>query len=258
MTGTDYNDITDTTGEFVTMSDITNALKVAREYVYSRILPYVEHTKDRQDRHKIIVNKTSLSNWLMENAEFTRQTVFVPKSELEDYKSKFKVKYPADTFEENPKKCYQNRSIFPFRRVKPFDVWEQAVQGNLIHAKLMSDSGNNVERIYRDMFVSGAIKIKLGRNKTMFYIPESEGVLCPAMDEVIEESPKKEPLREIKTLGGTVIIKGDPIITKSVKNLLNRHYRIKSTKNEEERLEVEISKQFQSVDGVIVARLHFV
>ena len=254
MTNIECNNIADTTGEFVTMSDITNALKVAREYVYSRILPYVEHKKDG---HKIMVNKTSLSNWLIENAEFTRQTVFVPEWLVEDYKSKFKVKYPTDTFEENPRKCSKNRLIFPFRRVKPFDVWELAVQGNLIHAKLMTDSGNNVEKIYRDMFVSGAIKIKLGRSKTMFYIPESEGVLCPAIDEVIEESPKKEPLREIKTLDGMVIIKGDPIITKSVKNLLNRHYRIKSTKNEEERLEVEIYKQFQSVDGVIVTRLHF-
>ena len=259
MTNIECNNIADTTGELVTISDIVDALKIERETVHSNILAYVEHKKVGT---KIMVNKTSLSDWLMGNATFSRQTIIVPKSELEDYKSKFTAKHPNDIFKENPRK--NKRSVLPFRTTKPFDVLEKAEQGKLLYPQVLvrEKKYNDTEALYRDMFSSGAIKIKLGQRKTFFYVPEDvpkdEGVLCPAIDEVIKESPKKEPFREIKTLDGMVIIKGDPIITKSVKNLLNRHYRIKSTKNEEESLEVEISKQFQSVDGVIVTRLHFV
>ena len=248
-------DIADTKkSEFATMNEITNALKVGREYVYSRILPYVEHTKIGT---KTAVKKSSLSNWLMKNAEFTRQTIFVPEWLVEDYKSKFKAKYPADTFEENPIKYLKKRKALPFRTVKPFDIWEKAVQGRLIHSKLfLADSGGKIEDLYREMFKRGAIKIMLGHNKTFFYVPEGEGILCPAMDEVFE-TEKKEPLREIKTFEGIVKSEGDPILLESLKNLLRRHYIIEDSQVREKTFEMKISKQFPSVDGVIVTRLKF-
>ena len=246
MANIDYN-------EFVTVNNIMENLKVRQEFVYSRILPYVERTKIGANT---VVKKSVLSKWLMENAEFSRQTIMLPEWAIEDYKSKFKAKYPDDVFEEYPIKYLQKRSALPFRAVKPFDIWEKAVEGNLISPKLFAAGRHSLdEECYRDMFKRGAIKIALGKKKTFFYVPESEGILCPAVDEDFETA--KKPLRELKTFEGTLKMEGDSAILESMKNLLRRHYTIKNSEVGEKSFEMKISKQFPSVDGVVITRLNF-
>jgi len=228
--------------KFVTIKDIVEKLKVSRNFIYKRILVDVEYQRRGS---ATFVNKAMLCDWLMENVEFTRQTVRVPVTALTNYAEKFKQKYPADFFATNIEGMVMDRSKLPFRTVRPFNIWEEAERGKLLHAKLMvGTSHKTADLLYKDMFSSGAIKIKLGINKTFFFIPEGDGVLCPAMDDEAEDLIKGVTKAK-KTFGAMIRAKGDQIMLQNLINLLRHHYRIEDSYIQENNFEFVVSKIFE-------------
>lgn len=228
--------------EFVTIRDIVENLKVSRNFIYKRILVDVEYQRKGS---ATFVNKAMLCDWLMENVEFTRQTVRVPASELKNYAEKFKQKYPADFFALNVEGMVMNRSKLPFRTVRPFNIWDVALSGKLLHAKLLvGTSYKTSDLLYKDMFKRGAIKITLGINKTFFFIPEGEGVLCPAMDEVAGDSIEGVR-KEKKEFGALIKAEGDKIVLQNLMNILRHHYRIEHSYIDEKKFEFQVAKFFE-------------
>lgn len=62
--------------------------------------------------------------------------------------------------------------------VKPFDFWDKKLYFPKEYYQEDTPDENSkpltAEKCYRDMFLAGAIKIQLGKQKTMFYIPDED------------------------------------------------------------------------------------
>ena len=228
--------------DFVTIKDIMEKLRVGRDFIYKRILIDVEYQRVGAITR---VNKEMLIKWLMENATFLRQTVRVPKAEFYNYGEEFRKKYPSDVFTGKAEFFVQQRKNLPFRSVKPFNLWEMAEQGKLLHPKILLREGkyNDTEALYRDMFRLGAIKITLGGNKTFFYIPESEGVLCPAMDEVTEFASTN--VKGTKKFEGIIKANGDSVLLQNLIDILRHHYNIEKSEVNANNFEFIVSKFFE-------------
>ena len=143
----------------------------------------------------------------------------------------------------------KQRKNLPFRNVKPFDVWEVAERGKLLHPKILIREGeyNNTETLYRDMFKNGAIRITLSSNKTFFYVPEDapkgEEVLCPAMDEVTELRGINK--KETQKFGGKIKAEGDSVFLQNLIDILKHHYNIEKSEVNANNFEFMVSKYFE-------------
>lgn len=230
--------------DFVTIKEIMENLRVGRDFIYKRILIDVEYQKVGAVTR---VNKEMLIKWLIENATFVRQTVRVPKVELTKYSEEFRKKYQSDVFTDKAEFFVQQRKNLPFRVVKPFNLWEMAERGKLLHPKMLLREGkyNDTEALYREMFKRGAIKITLGGNKTFFYVPEGEGegVLCPAMDEVTELASTN--IKGTKKFEGIIKAKGDSVLLQNLIDILRHHYNIEKSEVNENNFEFMVSKYFE-------------
>lgn len=174
---------------FVLVEEITNRLRLTRKYIRQKILPYVRHQKDAQNR--VLVDEGELRAWLMENLSFTRQTVLVPLEEVDSYLKKLES-LGIDTY---TPPAYQRKKL-PFRKITPFDIWDEPL--------LFPDDERftHSEQFYRAMYTCGAVKIKIDERKTMFYAPTMS--FAEPVDDFTAEPPSniRQPVKDFM---------GDPI-----------------------------------------------
>ena len=170
---------------FISIYKVMEKLNVRRNYIYNRILPAVAHVKKGRYTY---IDEESLRLWLKNTAEFSRQTVWIADSNFNNYQRKLPERLRRNNFGD-VRNYSRKRSALPFRSVKPFDFWDM----DLIHPALVVPKIYPTDEIlYREMFLNGAIKITLGRNKTMFYLEENiseKPCLMPAIDEIDKEIP---------------------------------------------------------------------
>ncbi len=177
----------------VSIEDVAKRLHVSRNYIHKSILPYVRHEKNTQ--YRVQIDEGELRLWLKTNASFSRQTiVLLPElpDEYDEYVDKLRklgmnLNVPPPTA----------RRLLPFRYVKPFDFWD---------LKLTfpdDDRFAHAESFYRAMYACGALKIKLGERKTIFYAPMLHtGVTND--DDYINNTPF--PSEPIKTKQGEQVL----------------------------------------------------
>lgn len=195
----------------VTIAEITEKLKVSRDYVSKKIAPYLELsqqylTSSATGKTVVFYNGRKFRKWLMDHAEFTRQTRRIHVSQLaasyaaseQELLGRIPVPMPDGRRKERivakpqdmPYISERHRQEISTIHVRPFDFFDC----NLFFPKeyyrtpAQKEGGQpqTSEICYRDMFLAGAIKIQLGKQKTMFYIPE------------IDELPPIDELRKIK------------------------------------------------------------
>ena len=155
----------------ISTQDIMRKLCVSRTYVTNNITHTVKHL-DNPRSSLVIFDETELRKWLMQHATFTRQTQYI---DLDAYAKKHilhHTRYSAEDIIGQVPRIYDHkqRGLYPYTKVKPFDFWDKP----LIFPKNYTDVNGNkksAEMCYRAMFDEGAIKIQLGLQKTMFYIP---------------------------------------------------------------------------------------
>lgn len=136
---------------FVSISTIEDRLHISRNYIRTVMLPHIRHEKTPQ--YRVRVDLGELRQWLVGNCEFSRQTELV--SVTPDTEKRQSVVPPCNL-----------RKQLPFISVKPFDFWDGPL--------LFPDDKRfaHAESFYRAMYACGAIKIKLGQRKSIFYAPE--------------------------------------------------------------------------------------
>ena len=145
----------------VSIEEVAKRLHVSRNYIHTSILPYVKHEKTAQ--YRVRIDEGELRLWLKTNATFSRQTIMMLyefPDEYDEYMDKLEklgisYKVPPPTA----------RRLLPFRYVKPFDFWDLELTFP------DDDRFTHAESFYRGMYSCGAIKIKLGERKTIFYAP---------------------------------------------------------------------------------------
>ena len=145
----------------------------------------------RLSNGRIFVHERYLREWLLHSAQFQRQTILLPP-EKEDAHNKELKQYTDISTEWDL--CNTRRKKWPYRYVQPFDFWNL----DLVFPKT-DDRYMYKEECYRDMFSLGAVKITMGKNKTMFYLPHGRKApsgwkLRPAVDEPKLQFP--EPTRD--------------------------------------------------------------
>ena len=181
----------------VSIEEIAKRLHVSRNYIHKSILPYVKHEKTAQ--YRVRIDEGELRLWLKTNASFSRQTiVLLPEfsDEYDQYTDKLEklginLHVPPPTA----------RKLLPFRYVKPFDFWDLKLtfpdDGRFAHA----------ESFYRAMYACGAIKIKLGERKTIFYAPHMHTVMTDSDDYNIDAPFPAQPIKTKQ--GEQVLTYGD-------------------------------------------------
>lgn len=146
----------------VSAQKVADQLKVSRHYVQKNIQPFVYSVRQvsKSNDATIYFDKEELCKWLMENATFSRQTWRFKEGDPEPQKGNYEPK------------------LIPYRRNKvmtipvlPFDFWDLPLIFPKDYHRPFSGKVSSAELCYRDMFKAGAIKIQLGTQKTMFYIP---------------------------------------------------------------------------------------
>lgn len=155
----------------ISTQDIMRKLCVSRTYVTNNITHTVKHL-DNPRSSLVIFDEKELRNWLMQHATFTRQTQYI---DLNAYAKKHilhHTRYSAEDIIGQVPRIYDHkqRGLYPYIAVKPFDFWDKP----LIFPKNYTDVDGNkksAEMCYRATFDEGAIKIQLGPQKTMFYVP---------------------------------------------------------------------------------------
>ncbi|MFV0637044.1 hypothetical protein [Mitsuokella sp. WILCCON 0060] len=151
---------------YIPLNTIMERLQVSRNFVTRNIAPFVPFRKFSAPEGSIVCYKeTLLRQWLKENATFTQLTKFATKDECD--------MVPAPVWDEMPMVDALHRTNLTPVPVEPMDFWDLP----LIFPKNYHGSRRDPGKItppeicYRDMFKAGAIKIQLGKQKTMFYIP---------------------------------------------------------------------------------------
>ena len=249
----------------VSIEEIAKRLHVSRNYIHKSILPYVKHEKTAQ--YRVRIDEGELRLWLKTNASFSRQTIVLFREfpdEYDQYTDKLEklginLNVPPPTA----------RKLLPFRYVKPFDFWDKELTFP------DDDRFAHAESFYRAMYACGAIKIKLGERKTIFYAPmlhtgatndedynsdapfpsqpiktkQGEhvlrplGDLYPALDEEQEVEQSSAQLKKQQNI--LIDIKGEEpypqVITEFLRQICHNGYT-----NEEEQFKVEYSKNLKS------------
>lgn len=157
----------------ITKEEIAERLKVSQSYITMHILKSVKRI-DNNSYHPIF-DLDDLREHLVSQSTFTRQTKRINiKKEIQMYMLENPNATRPDINEflgdvPDLMEFVSKRKKIPSIPLAPSDFWDI----NLIFPKNYKRDGVRVadELCYRDMFKAGAIKIKLGNQKTMFYIP---------------------------------------------------------------------------------------
>ena len=183
----------------ITINELSSRLKLSRNFITRNITHCVEHVEEFPSKGAVVqYNESQLREHLKRICTFSRQTRRIDlEKELNTYveqhpddarikESNFRDQFIGDIprWDSQPK-----RSLFPPIQLPTTDFWDFP----LIFPKeyTQGDDSPEAERVtaelcYRDMFKIGAIKIQLGRQKTMFYIPKDEGVFLPPLNKLSE------------------------------------------------------------------------
>lgn len=182
--------------EDVTIPEIMEKLKVSRDFVSKKIIPALKHTEHLSMHARggpmYDYDGALFRRWLMTNAKFTRQTRRIHVSKmLGDLRIADreillgKIPSPfADGRRKNPVQTLpphlseRHRQDIPPVEVAPFDFWDKKLYFPKEYYRTdhpePGEKPLTAEMCYRDMFLAGAIKIQLGKQKTMFYVPEMD------------------------------------------------------------------------------------
>ena len=171
----------------IPIKEIMHRLQVSRNFITRNIDPFVPSQKIITSAGSIVCyNKPALRRWLKEKATFTQLTRRITTAEYKKLDASAKEgQYLIDPL---------HRTLLTPVPVKSMDIWDLP----LIFPKDYHGSRRDLNRItppelcYRDMFKAGAIKIQLGRQKTMFYIPGLKN-LDPAAIHEYADKPFDEP-----------------------------------------------------------------
>lgn len=168
-------------------SEIMHRLQVSRNFVTRNIAPFVTSDKIITSAGSIVCyEEAGLRRWLEKNATISQLTKRITTAE---YK-KLNDSARAECRLLNP----LHRTLCKPVPVKSMDIWDLP----LIFPKEYHGSRRDISRItppelcYRDMFKAGAIKIQLGRQKTMFYIPRLDSRDASVVQEYADK-PFDEP-----------------------------------------------------------------
>ncbi len=180
----------------ISISELTEKLKLSRNYITRNITHCIPHLEESPSKGaRVIFDETTLRDYLVQKCTFTRQT---RRINLEREIQKYIAAHPNDerlqksTFREDfigkiPDWNKAKRSELPAIPLKATDFWDFS----LIFSKEYTQGDESpdaprksAEICYRDMFKIGAIKIQLGRQKTMFYIPYDEDVCLPPLNQL--------------------------------------------------------------------------
>lgn len=151
---------------YVPLNTIMERLQVSRNFVTRNIAPFIPFRKFSAPEGSIVCYKENLlRQWLKENATFTQLTKFATRAECDRVS-------PA-VWEKMPAVDPLHRTILTPVPVEPMDFWDLPLIFPKNYHGSRKDPGKITppEICYRDMFKAGAIKIQLGKQKTMFYIP---------------------------------------------------------------------------------------
>ncbi|MBR3722138.1 MAG: hypothetical protein IKN12_05160 [Selenomonadaceae bacterium] len=171
-------------GYGVTYTDVMKRLKLSHSYVVHRITNNVKHLEGNSSKGKqVFFDPNDIRRFLLDEATFTRQTKLVNiKWEMDKYKKSNPEKNFTKTefVGEIPEIKKQKREL-PEIPVEPFDFWDMTLVFPKEYNKNPDSSKFvNMEYCYRDMFAIGAIKIKLGAQKTIFcFKNDNRGVKTP-------------------------------------------------------------------------------
>ena len=176
----------------ISISEIIKRLKLSRNYITRNITHCVRHIeKEPSKGARVIFDERELREYLKNQATFTRQTKRVNLNyEIEKYnKIHPENKIDRNNFKEFmgnvPKMSDVTRRELPPIPVKAFDFWDET----LIFPKeyKIGDENSkvqNAEICYRNMFDIGAVKIQLGKQKTMFCIVNEPNVIKPNLSDI--------------------------------------------------------------------------
>ena len=175
----------------IALTEVMERMRLSRNYIVRRITHEIKHLESSPSKGtKVFFDEKMLRAFFKDNATFTRQTKRINiKHEIEKYKNANPNKPTfidyKDFLGNIPDMSKIKRSELPAVPVKSFDYWDLPIifpkeyrRGNDKDSPVV-----NAEICYRDMFRTGAIKIQLGSQKTMFYIPQEEKICHPPLQE---------------------------------------------------------------------------
>lgn len=189
----------------ITINELSARLRLSRNFITRNITHCVKHVEEIPSKGAtVLYDESQLREHLKNICTFSRQTKRIdlelelkayikqhpddPRIKERNFQGQFIGKIPH--WGSQPK-----RSLFPAIPLPAADFWDFP----LIFPKEYTQGNEDpeAERVtaelcYRDMFKIGAIKIQLGRQKTMFYIPRDEGVLLPPLDKLSEMDNRDE------------------------------------------------------------------
>ena len=180
----------------ISISELMEKLKLSRNYITRNITHCIPHLEEAPSKGaRVMFDGDMLRRYLVSQAKFTRQTRRISLDyELYKYRKAHPDEKLPDMMEflgKLPDMKKIQRSDLPAVPVDEFDFWDlplifpkEYVQGN----DEPDAPVKTAELCYRDMFKAGAIKIQLGSQKTMFYIPEEEDIVHPPLRD-LQKSP---------------------------------------------------------------------
>lgn len=180
----------------ISIAELMNKLKLSRNYITRNITHCIPHLEESPSMGaRVLFDGNKLRRYLVSQAKFTRQTKRINIDyELYKYREAHPNEKISDVMEflgKIPDMKQIKRGDLPTVRVNEFDFWDLP----LIFPKEYTQGNDepdapvkSAEICYRDMFKAGAIKIQMGRQKTMFYIPEERGIVHPPLRELQKNS----------------------------------------------------------------------
>lgn len=185
----------------ISISEIIKRLKLSRNYITRNITHCIKHIEEDPSKGtRVFFDEIEFRKYLKNQAIFTRQTKRINIDyEIEEYNKKFPGKNITkkdcrEFMGKIPRMSDISRSQLPAIPVPSFDFWDK----KLIFPKeyIKDEERNpdtkihNAEICYRDMFEIGAVKIQLGKQKTMFCVIDDPGVIHPDLKTKIRDSEK--------------------------------------------------------------------
>lgn len=144
---------------------------------------------DAVEQHKAIVRqidavrKKEVEAEALKDAEFLHEVVEQCEKDLKKHINTY---CPAHKF---ALQHILKRGIIPSAAVAPFEWWNQE-SGSAFSAAAAVRSGayTNTEALYREMYLSAAVKITFGTRKTFFYVPPAvpDTLLIPADENLVQ------------------------------------------------------------------------
>ena len=169
----------------ISINEIITRLKISRNYITRNITHSVKHIEESPSKgSKVLFDSKMLREYLTKKATFSSQTKRIDIfQEMDKYmRYAHKQKRPdCDKFLGNiPDMSTVSRRDIPAVKYAPTDFWDfplifpkEYSRGNMSPDAPKFDP----EICYRDMFKAGAVKIQLGSQKTMFFIPGARSLI---------------------------------------------------------------------------------